>query len=335
MTRLVLTGIMAFLLLAAPASAMELGMQQEPMTPTRCDQVASHTPWVRIMVQPERWTTDRPRYRATIQRCKALGLRVIVTLTNMYPAAPRLTAGQLAFSAAAISRDLGPWVDAWSPINEPNHGMFTVAFDPYCTTTIRTANVAAKKTVRYKRVRRGKYRRVRSHKTGKWRYIKTRGRRGHWRKIVRIKRTTTITTSVVRLRVDVCMAQAARRAYDAAAVQIRRYDPTAKLIFGDTAGPGGEFMRFMIGGHTPDADIVGIHYASPNNAVREVAARLKAPVWITEWGLTPSEQTKLAGSLNSFDAQGVALTVYYGALEADRKWRNQSLTPAGLLTLAR
>lgn len=319
--------ITALALLPAPASAMDKGMQQETMTPAFCDQIAATgSKWARLMVQPELYAARRDSYIATVKRCKADGLKVMVSIMHWYQTSPRLSAGQLAFASAIAARDLGPWADAWAPINEPNHPAFAVDWKPYLTATVRTAHPTAHRTVTYKRVAHGRYRRV--WRDGAWRYRTTRRRRGHWRRTVKAWTTSAYTVDTVSVRTDVALARASRAAYDAAAAAIRRQDPTSLLVFGDTAWADGTFMKLMLAAKAglPDADIVGIHYALPTQDVRDVAERLDAPMWVTEWGRVPSQQGDLAATLKTYRAAGVQVFIYYNGLAWNGTWRDQRLT---------
>jgi hypothetical protein len=185
--------------------------------------------WLRLMVQPDRPDLQACYLRA-VQEAHARRLSVFVTLMRWRGLTgaqkPGVTPPEWATAAAHYARLLGPWVDAWSPLNEPNHRAFVPAVQ-----TVTTSTKKLVKVVRFKRARHGKYRR--SHH----RYVRA-GRRFHGRRYRRIafwKSNMISVTGAYRH----CQAEAAgaayRRVFDAAAPQISHFDPTAKIVVGDMA----------------------------------------------------------------------------------------------------
>lgn len=330
--RIFLLALLAVLAFAGPAQAMDKGAQQETSSPAYCDQIAkTGSKWARIMVQPELYAGRRDSYIATAKRCHDDdGLKVMVSIMHWYQTSPRLSADQLAFAAAVAAHDLGPWVDAWSPINEPNHPAFAVDWKPYLTATARVAHTTVHNAKSFERVKHGRFKRRWSKRLHAWRFKRVKHHHGHWRKVVRTWTTTAYTTTTVAIRQDVAMARASRAAYDAATVAIRSEDPTALMIFGDTAWSDGGFMRLMISAKAglPDADVAAIHYSLPNKDVRDVAKMLDVPMWVNEWGSVPSKQENVAATLNAQKAAGVKVSVYYNGLDWNGTWRDQRLTPS-------
>jgi len=316
---------LACVLSAAPAQAMDFGMQQEPMTAARCDQIAAlNSRWVRIMVMPTRWAdTD---YLGVVKRCKADGLKVMVSLM-FWQSHP--SPAYIAAFAAVAARKLGPYVDAWSPMNEPNHRYFQPAYNPYCSGPV-TKTTAARK-VRFKRVRRGSWKRVRRHGEVRYRHVKH--RRGRYRRVVRTRWATA--TRVEPLGSTVCLAITSRQAYDAAAAQVHHWDPSASLIIGDTAGQPITYLRawFAASSKRPLGNILGVHYSVPTVSVRALAKANGLALWVPEAGMLPKEQALFAPWLKSLQQAGVKVVIYYNGLAADA-WRDQTLTPSARVIAA-
>jgi hypothetical protein len=190
------------LIVAAPATAGELGVQSDNVivdgTPqqralafARADQLGAT--WIRVMIRDDKLGT--PGLTAAITGAHAQGFQVIGTLMRWRGLKggerPGATPAQWAnLTRAAVAR-YGPYVDAWSTGNEPNHPAFAPRRSHRCHLNRETVN-APRVVIRHgqiivrswQRVRRGdgSHRRV-------TRYRKTTRKMGTHRRVVRRKRS--------------------------------------------------------------------------------------------------------------------------------------------------
>ncbi len=125
MRRLIaLVWLVGWLSIAAGARAdMQLGMESDEALKhdtaaylARTDGVGAT--WMRLTVGSGRWLTESDTYVNAAAAAQADGKRVLVTLMSwqQYPT-PEAWA---AFAQQVVAR-MAPYVDAWSPLNEPNH----------------------------------------------------------------------------------------------------------------------------------------------------------------------------------------------------------------------
>jgi hypothetical protein len=330
-TRALLLALLA-LTLPAPAHALDLqlgiedeeGCKYQPQTAlARADTVNAGT--VRILIPRGRWQAEQDAYVACAARAKASGRRVLAALVSYGHGRP--TAAEWHdFAAQAVPR-LDPYVDVWSPMNEPNLPSMAPLTETVCRTVTtrrtssRTETVAPARSG-WKRVkpRTGTHRKTVRRRHGRKivRYRPARGRRARW-----IKTTTAATTRVVYTTTEhaarVCNAEARgaayRRVWDAV-TPLMAHKP---LILGDLCpGPQAEFIDafYQPGPPTVRPSIMAGH---PYNGVTEaretvqIARELGLRAWLTEWGRfaprnAPEDWTR---SLEAFAEAGAELVVLY------------------------
>jgi hypothetical protein len=119
-----LVWLVGWLSIAAGARAdMQLGMESDEALKhdtagylARAD--GAGATWMRLTVGSSRWLTESDAYVNAAAAAQADGKRVLVTLMSwqQYPT-PEAWA---AFARQVVAR-MAPYVDAWSPLNEPNH----------------------------------------------------------------------------------------------------------------------------------------------------------------------------------------------------------------------
>src|SRR5690349_23326816 len=102
---------------------MQLGMESDEALKhdteaylARADGVGAT--WVRLTVGSSRWQWESDAYVNAAAAAQADGKHVLVTLMSwqQYPT----PAAWAAFARSVVAR-MSPYVDAWSPLNEPNH----------------------------------------------------------------------------------------------------------------------------------------------------------------------------------------------------------------------
>jgi hypothetical protein len=342
-TRLLLIVVLALALTPAGAQARTvLGYQSDTQlctdTTHTLDEMAgpANGHWLRLMVQPDRPDLQDCYLRA-VQEAHARRLGVFVTLMRWRGLSgaekPGVTSQEWATVAAHYARLLGPWVDAWSPLNEPNHRAFVPAVQKLCKTqTVTTSTAKLVKVIRFKRARHGKYRR--SHH----RYVRA-DRRFHGRRYRRVAFWKSNLVSVTGA-YHHCQAEAAgaayRRVFDAAVPQIRRYDPSAKIVVGDLAPTTDRaFMNaFYAQNRAPvRADALGLHYADATwKPWYDFARAHGLAVWATEWATRPGSgkpQNGLTAGLTQMSALGAQVTIFYELYGRPGAYWNTGLLHAG------
>lgn len=280
---LIVAALLLSLALPTTASAhMQLGIQDDGQmlfsAPTadaylqRADTV--HARWIRIMVTENVWNNERPQLMVALTNAKAHHKRVMVSLLA-WQSNP--TPDQWRAFALEVAPAIAPYVDAWSPLNEPNCFGFMTRGGP----------------------------------TG----------------------------------------PAYGRLWDHVAPILRYFDPSAKLVAGDTCPnpDGAKIMRwFFKHRHPVTPDVMGIHpyydgcafkhhrdgsWRLPDvgDAVR-LARQNHVRVWATEWAQWPDQPAACwVTSLNAMRRAGVRKVFIYDT--PGKSWDTQ-MRPAALAAVA-
>lgn len=332
------------LLAAAPAHAdMSLGMQDDEackyhkdadenvlLGPSaewlqRVDTV--HAEWVRVMVPHGRWQAESAAIVACARDAQASGHKVFAALFNWNQ---RPTAGEQRAFAEEVVPSLAPYVDAWSPHNEPTEPMFAPWTGTRCAVTSDVSTGAKTEPgtrVRgWRKVRRrhGTHRRIVRHRAHRVivRFKRAHGKRARWRRTSKRApgRIVYVTNGTERHAcTNETFARAYRRLWDQVAPVIRGHDPDSQLVVGDIYTDPIEFMETFYGDEPLKVrpDVLGTHYSDPAASAGYVAyaRRHGMDQWETEWGLgqhgnsaAPAEWTR---ALAEFERAGVAVTFIY------------------------
>lgn len=252
--------------------------------------------WIRMMVPDNH---DLAPYVEAAKVAHDSGKHVLASMLA-YRSAP--TPASWAGYAQTVVSAMAPYVDAWSPMNEPNWPALAPATNVLCHShVVKTA----KRVFRYKRVRRGHGRWIRRHH--RWR--KVRLKRGHYRRSAH----RVIVRSTAQQCRDEAFGAAYRRVWDAVTPVIRAADPTALLVAGDLAPSDGNLAFLSAAGTLAGADVLAIHPYDANVAdYVSLARRSGMQTWATEWGLDPdSAAASWRNTLNYFDSAGIDLTIIY------------------------
>lgn len=344
---------LATLAFASPAQArMTLGYQSDTQVTNAPDQTTAFMAnqangrAMRLMVQEDKWSYMSDAYLSAVRAAKSHGLFVMVSMYRWRGLTgserPGVTPSEWASFTRVAAAKLAPYVDAWSVMNEPNHPAFAPAVSTSACTLVQGTHIDTRtvilpngmlKIVRYKFAKRGQWRHGRRwHK--RHRYVRA---AKHWhgqrykrivRKVAQAKSTTIqVSTPYAYSQCSSTALGAAYRAvYDASARELRRIDPTATLVFGDTAGNGiaGGFMAAALAGH-PDADVLGVHYAGANTEAANLARAHGLAPWATEWGYKPVDQARLGPGLNTLNSNGYARVFVYTLYSDPGHWWDTGL----------
>jgi hypothetical protein len=340
---------------AGPAPAdMQLGLQNDDRLVLagetgglrylkRVDRVGAS--WVRVMVPDTRWNAGQAHeYVRAVQQAHADGKRVMATLLA-WETTP--TPRQWEIYARDVVGQMAPYVDAWSPMNEPNLGLMRAASPIHCevvtggqvTPVEKTVQRIARAQRRWGRVRRGRGTHLRRKHGGFRRaHGKREQRRARWRRVTRRQRGSVRTTVLVggpEERQDCRIAAwgvAYRAVYDEVAAVIRRADPGAKLVVGDLApnAANEDFMAAFYGVGPPAIrpDALGVHpyyWGHPSDVAgdgrfglaaiertRDWAARHDVALWVTEFGYRPEHPTAWwLHALDRMQGAGTRVAVLY------------------------
>jgi hypothetical protein len=188
-----------------------------------------------------------------------------------------------------VAGRLSPYVDAWSPMNEPQWPSLSPASVTTCAIRAGASNSLVTSTVRdgyrlerhWRKVRRGhgkylrrvRYKRVKHHRVKAVSYVRARSRAqrraANWTaRITRIPLSRNVAVPVsTPWEQSQCESEALgiayRRVWDATAPVLRDEDPSARLIVGDLSPVDTDtaFMDAFYGDRTPDIrpDILGVH----------------------------------------------------------------------------
>lgn len=361
--RYLLAALAAFMLSPASANAsMTFGIQDDwnlaltgsagtSLELARADTI--HARSVRLSVSDGRWPYNASDYLRAARAAHDRGLQVLVTLTawQTHP-----TAAQWQTFTANVVSQLAPYVDAWSPMNEPNIEEFRADQSTLCHIVAAThrSRVAVpswdtrrhRRVVRYVRSRHGHWKR-RHHR---WFHVK----HGHYRRVVKhqTRRARRIKVTRYEWRTQTthwldCHHQSRGEAYGAVyrAVSpiIRRLDPTALLVAGDLA-PSADGIAFMRDASPLDADVFGVHpyyWHDPAGMCSTDVTRLCAiepvvawarsqglPTWATEWGLRPNAPSSWwAEALNRMREAGIRRAFIYDT-NSPGHWDTRMTEPA-------
>jgi hypothetical protein len=318
--------------ITSPASATELGYQDDEMFKFNPDAAWSRAEgvdatWIRIMVPDSHWKWESDMYVRIAREAKAREMNVMATLMA-WQSQPTVAQWQ-AYSKSVYAK-LGPYVDAWSPMNEPNHPKFMPKVDTTCvihnstTSTPRQHLIPGMKY--WKRVGSGKgtHKRVIKHKKHKRviKYKRAKGKRAKWKRIVtqdvmNIEYVTTVRQE------NKCttenMAKQYRKVYDATAPVLAQGG--AKVIVGDLCPSPNQILfmnKFYEGGDPrvkPHA-FAGHPYAYTQDML-EVGEETGLKVWATEWGFDPRKGATAADWIarwNLLEQNGVEVSFIYDVL---------------------
>lgn len=336
--RRIALSLITLALLPAQAQAMELGWQDDATAmyqPAAFAQriEAVQPEWFRIMIPDNHWKGEKGAYIAAVQAAKARGQKVFASLLawQSHP-----TAEQWKAYASEVYGELGAYVDAWAPMNEPNWPGMTPYLGVNCVKVSDVSEQIAEDTMvvagGWKQVRRGKgtHRRIVKRKHGhvvqRFKKARTRKakRRARW---IKIQPKTSSTTHIVRTTGErqVCTNEAAGRAYrkvyDAVAPILSQGG--AKLVWGDLCpGPYQAFADAFYEAGEPAIRpaVIGIHpYATVGFSDQieiglSIAQKHGAKLWASEWGIRTSDglsQSAWTNRLNVMRDMGVDLTVIY------------------------
>lgn len=287
--------------------------------------------WVRLSVMDGLWNGGQAdAYVAAARAAHDSGHRVIVSLLawDTHP-----TAQEWAPFAKLVVARLAPYVDAWSPMNEPNQPNMAPATSRPCV-PLSGRKLKRVRVIRYRRVKRhhGHWRRVVRHRHHKRAVRYKHVRHGHYRRVVKhvLKPKGRKATAF-----DWCsprvLGRAYRKVWNWTAPAIHTLDPSATLVTGDLEPVGGpEFMRaFLHGRLAIRPDVLAIHpyelgygpsvhkrdgswRAHDIEEAHRWARRHHLPLWADEWGLWPSANPAEWGAwLDRFQRARVAVTILY------------------------
>jgi hypothetical protein len=344
-----LVWLVGWLSVAAGARAdMQLGMES--------DEALKHDPagylaradgagatWMRLTVGSSRWLTESDAYVNAAAAAQADGKRVLVTLMSwqQYPT----PAAWAAFARQVVAR-MAPYVDAWSPLNEPNHWAMAPAQTVTCRldASARTSTSEVRDGVRierrWHRAPSGRWERIVEETHGKRPNVVVSFRRaagGGWAPGP-LRHISLLRPATIRVRTEWerhrCRAQADgveyRELWDAVA-PILAQDADSRLVVGDLAPAPLDtvFMQAFYSRGAPDTEpeVLGIHpydFGDPTRTyddgsfalgslapAKRFAGRWGLGLWATEWGYHPEQPAQWWTAGLRLLSGSVGLTVIY------------------------